>query len=378
MKNLWQKGKWWLLALPLLATALFFYFRQKKSQLPLYQVERKTLVESVYASATLLPQTEYKVFANADGTLLQKRASEGAPVRADEVLFLIDKTDPSLRLNTARQAYLLAKENYGKESPLLAEMRLALANAKIQLENDSINWLRFQNLWAQKATSQVEYDRSRTLYQNSQNNYALQKSRLAKLENDLKFNLENSQNQMQLSQKQLEDYAVRSFIEGVVLETYKEEGESVRRGEVLALLADPKRVYLRLEVDELDIERVKIGQPILVKLDVYKDTLFKAKVSKIYYRLNKQNQSFRVDAEFEGEVPNRFSGLTAEANILIQEKKDALVVPKTYLLGKDSLLVWDKESQSTQAKRIEKGIENFEWVEILSGIEEKQTLLKPQ
>jgi multidrug efflux pump subunit AcrA (membrane-fusion protein) len=201
---------------------------------------------------------------------------------------------------------------------------------------------------------------------------------LAKLENDLKFNLENAQNQMQLNQKQLEDYVIKSFISGMVLETYKEEGETVRRGEVLALLADPKKVYLRLEVDELDIEKVKIGQPVLVKLDVYRDALFKARVSKIYYRLNKQNQSFRVDAEFEGEVPQRFLGLTAEANIVIQEKKNALVVPKTYLLGKDSLLVWNAEHQSAEARRIEKGIENFEWVEILSGISEKNTLLKPE
>jgi multidrug efflux pump subunit AcrA (membrane-fusion protein) len=132
MKKIGQKGKWGLLVAALLLLA-FFYFRHKKDLKTQYQVGRKDLVESVYASATLLPKTEYKVFANADGTLLEKRAIEGASVAAGEVLFLIDKTDPRLRLNTARQAYLLAKENYGQQSPLLEEMKLALANAKIQL-----------------------------------------------------------------------------------------------------------------------------------------------------------------------------------------------------------------------------------------------------
>ena len=66
-------------------------------------------------------------------------------------------------------------------------------------------------------------------------------------------------------------------------------------------------------------------------------------------------------------LPNIFAGTNIEANIIIQERKDVLCIPKTLLLPGDSVLV--KTSKGKQKVKIKKGIENFEYAEVLSGID---------
>ncbi|NJK84510.1 MAG: HlyD family efflux transporter periplasmic adaptor subunit [Saprospiraceae bacterium] len=154
----------------------------------------------------------------------------------------------------------------------------------------------------------------------------------------------------------------------------KNKARQSRRGEAIALLGSSDALYIQLEVDELDINKIKLGQEILVKIDVFKNQVFKAKVSKIYQMLNRQNQSFRVDAEFVGKYPNLYSGLTVEANIIIQEKPKALVIPKSLIVGDDSL--WILKNNQAERIKIKKGIENFEWAEVQEGLDTTIKIIK--
>ena len=70
-------------------------------------------------------------------------------------------------------------------------------------------------------------------------------------------------------------------------------------------------------MDEADLNKVHKGQKILITLDAWPDKQFVAVVDKIYPRLNKAEQSFRVDAKFEIAPPIGLYGLNLEANIII-------------------------------------------------------------
>jgi len=335
------------------------------------------MTEAVYASGIILPKEEYRVFAMADGTLSKIMVSEGDSVQSGQVLFHINNQQQQIRLNNAQEAYQIAQKNYDyTHSPVLKELETAIRVAQTQMQNDSVNYVRFKNLWQENATSKVEYDKYTLIYENSKNNFLLQKARYEKAKNDLLLNLQNTQSQVQLNAEINRDYVAKSLFAGKVYEIYKEEGEAVRKGEIIALLGSHQQFYLQMSIDETDIDKIKIGQEVLVKVDMHKDKIFKAKVSKIYPRLNRQNQSFRVDAELDKEqVLEGFSGLTAEANIIIQNKAKALVIPKAYLLEKDSL--WVEKDGEKKKIAIKKGIENFEWVEITQGLENNTKVLKP-
>lgn len=331
----------------------------------------KSLTEAVYASGNLLPCHDYQLFAMADGYLSRRMVNEGDTVKAGQSLFLIESEIPDIRTRTARQTYRIAQSNY---EPALAELEAGVATARDRMQNDSINFVRYQNLMAQNATSRVDFDRANLAYKASRNEYQSWKQRYQKARNQLRIELENARSNYQISTQDQSNFVLKSRIDGLVYEIYKKEGESVRRQEAIARLGDSKKVYLQLSVDELDINKVKTGQEALVKIDTYRDQVFKAKITKVYPMLNARDQTFRVDAEFtDSSSPHLYAGLTVEANIIIRQKSQALTIPKAYLIGNDSVRI--KQEGDTKTVRIKKGIENMEHVEVLSGLDTSSVLV---
>lgn len=335
--------------------------------------EYKMLTEAVYASGNLLPKNEYKVIAQADGVLLRKIAEEGDTVFIGQTLFELQNDKQSIRSGNALEQYRIARNNALNQSPVLQELEAATASAKARWQNDSVNHVRYKNLLENKATSRIDYDRASLAYQTSKNEYAVLKSRYEKTRIQLQLESQNAEAQYKLSIEQNADYIIKSHINGIVYEVYKEIGEVVKPAEPIALLGDPSQVYLKLTIDELDINSIKKGQVVLVKIDTYKNQVFKARITKIYPMLNGQDQSFRVDALFVEEVPRLYAGLTVEANIIIQQKERALTIPKTCLVGQDSVYI--EEDGVSKMVKISKGIENFEYVEILAGLDTNSVLV---
>ncbi|RYF60747.1 MAG: efflux RND transporter periplasmic adaptor subunit, partial [Cytophagaceae bacterium] len=93
----------------------------------------------------------------------------------------------------------------------------------------------------------------------------------------------------------------------------------------------------------------------------------------VYPKLNRADQSFRADAEFTGDQPDAYYGLTVEANIIISQNRRVLTIPKTYVFGNDS--VWVEQDGKKQKTRIRKGAENFDLVEVKGGLTEQSVIL---
>jgi hypothetical protein len=191
--------------------------------------------------------------------------------------------------------------------------------------------------------------------------------------NQLYVDLQNSKSNFKVNAREGDNFRIRSFEVGKLYEIYKKQGELVRKGEAVALVGDANEVYAQLAIDEADFVKVQVGQGVLVKIDVYKDKVFKAKVTKLYPKLNKADQTFRVDAEFVGEKPNAYYGMTIEANIVISQNARVLTIPKNYLIDDDS--VWIEENGEKKKIKIAKGVENLDLVEVKSGLTEKTILV---
>jgi HlyD family secretion protein len=337
------------------------------------RAEYQELIEAVYASGSVIPKNEYKVFSLADGIITQKLVEEGEVVKPGQALFQIASDAQDARLRNSKESLRLAQSNYQDNSPVLRELKIALENSRIKLKNDSVNYFRYKNLYESQASSKADYDRANLNYQVAQNDYAAKRSNYDKVRNDLYLNWQNAQSQYIVNAQDEANYLIISQIQGRVYELYKQQGEVVKRNDVVALVGDDQHVYLKLSVDELDIPKVKIGQEIIVKIDVFKDKIFKAKVSKVFPRLNSADQSFRVDADFVGESPSRFSGLSVEANIIIQKKSRTLTIAKSLIYSGDTVIV--KRQGKTQKIKVKKGLETIDRVEVLSGINEKDELM---
>lgn len=333
----------------------------------------RELTEAVYASGNVYPRNEYTVTADATGVLQQRLIDEGDFIRRNQLLFVLESATEDARRQAAAGAYRQARANLGSDSPVLAELEAQVRNARTRLANDSINYDRFRELSAQNATSRAELERAELNYTLARNNLRAQQNTLRRSRDQIRLDVANNRSQLVTTEVAGRNTRIRSFVDGKVYEIYKDPGEVVRLGDPLALVGSGSKVYAQLAVDESDFGRIRVGQKVVIKTDVYPDTVFKAVVRKTYPKLNRTDQSFRVDAEFVGNTPASYYGLTVEANIIISQHRRVLTIPKSYVIGTDS--VWVEQNGRKQKIKFRKGAENFDLVEVKGGLSETTKVL---
>ncbi|GAB3990036.1 efflux RND transporter periplasmic adaptor subunit [Spirosoma daeguense] len=333
----------------------------------------RELTEAVYASGNVYPRNEYTVTADAAGVLEKRLVNEGDSIHQNQLLFVLESASEDARQQAAANAYRQARANLGANSPVLAELEAQVRNARTRLANDSINYNRFRELYAQNATSKAELERAELNFTLSRNNLRAQQNTFQRSRDQIQLDVANNRSQLVSSEVAGRNTRIRSFVTGKVYEVFKDPGEVVRIGDQLALVGSGNQLYAQLAVDESDFGRLRHGQEVVLKADVYPDKVFKARVSKIYPKLNRTDQSFRVDAEFVGERPDSYYGLTVEANIIISQNKHVLTIPKSYVVGTDSVVV--EQDGKPHKVKFQKGAENFDFVEVKSGLTEKTKLI---
>ena len=366
---------WFTLFGAIFSLLLLFTFACQKQENSIKPVHKK-LTEAVYASGNIMPNNDHQLFSEASGYIINQLVKEGDEVKKNQVLFVIKSQQQSSKTEAAKAAYNVALTNSSSKSPVVDELKLALMNAQTKLTNDSINYFRQQKLFEKQATSKVLFEQAQLSYKVAQNEVKRINTQLAQTKDRLHVEMKNAESQYKIQVDEQQNYQIVSDIDGIIYKIHKEKGELIMRNEPIVLIGSKGETYIQLNVDELDINRVKLDQQIVLKIDVYPDEVFKAKVNKIYPMMDQRDQSFRVDAIFTDDFKPPFAGLNVEANIIIQEKENAMVIPKIALVGQDS--VWILEDGEKKKVSIEKGTITMEYVEVLSGLTiNSQILLNP-
>jgi multidrug efflux pump subunit AcrA (membrane-fusion protein) len=350
---------------------IFFLYGCKEE--PVVHPVRKKIIETVYASGTIIPTNEYTVYSLASGTIVEKKATEGDSVAKGSVLYLVRSDAVKARLEAAETAYQTSLGNLGGSSPIIADLKLAMQNAEVKFRNDSLEYLRAKSLLESNAIAKSQFDQISNAYTISRNQRQSAEERYYSTLRDLKLVASNSKSQLATARNELDNYSISSDASGFVFQTLKEEGEGVRMGEPVALLGEKDRRTIRLAVDQQDIDKIRNGQKVLLKTDITGSKIYEAKVIKVYWVMNPADQTFRVDAEFTGEAPTGFVHGSVEANIVIQEKENALIIPRTYLLAGDSVLT--RSSGKDVRVAVKPGILTLDDAEIVMGIDEKTEIV---
>lgn len=330
------------------------------------------VTESVYASARIKAEDQYTVFSFQSGTLKEVLVEAGDTVTADQPLFRLDDKAQGLNSENARLALELSEENARTGSARNRELETALrlANEKLALDSDLLK--RQKALWAQGVGTKADLDQRQLAVDNSRSNVISAKSRLDQAVSQLKNEVARARNTYQISQKQRSDYLIRSVQPGRVFDVLKKKGELVNPQTPLAVVGNPDRFLVELEVDQADITRIKPGQPVSVIMDSYKGQVFEAAIAKIHPIMDEKTRTFTVEALFSKAPPALYPNLTAEANVLISTKQHALTIPRNYLV--DGKYVWVGKDEK---RHVIIGLQDDQKVEILSGIDSSTVIYKP-
>lgn len=352
--------------------SLFMVFLSCSNQQEKILPEERNLIESVYASATVQPDSLYQVYASISGILDEILVEEGDLVSEQEPMFQIINATPKLNTRNAKLALDLAKENFDGSTTVLKSIEDEISAATLTYKNDSINYFRQKNLWDQNIGSKVQYDAKKLNYELAFNQLKLLKNKLTRTKNELYTAVQQANNNYQSATVATNDFTINSKINGKVYALYKEPGEIVTSMEPLASIGSAKQFVIELLVDEVDIVRISEKQLILIQLDAYETDLFQGEVSKIYPKKDERNQTFTVEAIFMNAPDILYPGLSGEANIIIGEKENVLTIPKAYVIDKN------KVKTDNGIISVEVGLENMDYVEIISGLTKDTYIYKPE
>lgn len=332
---------------------------------------RQTITESVYASGIIVSENQYQVFAAVSGIVDKVFADEGATVEiGSPILSIVNSTQKLMEENAKLSAEFNAiKFNSGK----IDEAKKFVNLMKSQMENDAIMLERQQNLWSQNIGTKVELEQREFAVKNSKNNYASAQEKLKELDKQLDYLSRQAQNNLLISNKNTGDYLVKSKVKGKVYQMNLVKGEIVTPQIPIAIIGDDEKYRLEMQIDEYDIVAIKLGMPVLAVLNSYRDAVFNALVTKINPIMNVQSRTFTIEAEFVRPPGALYPNISFEANVVIRTKKDALLIPRTYLLN-DSTVV----NKSGKRLIVKTGLKDYQMVEILSGIDVNEELISPE
>jgi multidrug efflux pump subunit AcrA (membrane-fusion protein) len=210
-------------------------------------------------------------------------------------------------------------------------------------------------------------------YKNSKSNYEAAVKQLSQLKSQLKNEQSRSNVNLKLNEKSQSDFTVKSAISGELFDVLVKEGTLITPQMPLAIVGERNAFLLELDVDENDMVRVKLGQQLVVTMDSYKGKAFEATVDKIYPIMDERSRTFKIEAHFTKPPAKLYPNLTAEANIIIQTKKEALTIPKSYLVDDEYVLV-----NGDEKRKVKVGLSDYQHVEILEGLTAEETIYKPK
>ena len=338
--------------------------------------EYKAITEAVYASGYIVPKNEYKVYALSDGYIIAKYKDDGDSIKKGEAIYKVQNDAFSAKLSASSTAYDLAKRNNDENSPILMDLKNKVRSAEAKYKNDSINFVRNKNMMDANAITKSQFDQAQLNYEVSSNDLKSSHEQYQKMRDQLQVDLKNAQSSLTSSGTDLANYTITSMMEGELYETNKELGEAVRKNDQVALIGEKGHKMLQLSVDQQDIERVKLGLAVVVKMDITGDKIYQAKVSKIYPDMNQSDQSFKVEAEFDSTYNFNFVHASVEANIIIGHKDKAFLIPVSAIIGENEVEV--KAVGMNKKVKIKKGMETLEFVEVLDGLKEGDEIVLPK
>ncbi|MFZ0449853.1 MAG: efflux RND transporter periplasmic adaptor subunit [Desulfatiglandaceae bacterium] len=292
---------------------------QAPSRAPKVLVQR--VLPSPIRDILLLPgETEawkdVQVSADSGGRVERIGPREGNPVKKDDLLAMIDVSALKAALDRAEAAYQLADNLYQRR----------------------------KKLFDRKIINQEELDHSLT-----ERTLALGSLRQVRVEHERGY--------------------IRSPIEGLVNNLYVEEGEFVDRGKPVVDLVNVDRIKINVNVPELDVRYIKVGQKAEVRVDAFPETRLLGTIDFVAYKADPATKTFRVRVLIENPGHRIRPGMIVRVRFLRRIIKDALTAPLFALVDKggERFLFVEKDGIA-HAREVTIGIIEGDRVQITDGL----------
>ena len=297
------------------------------------KVTKGNLTITVSATGSLEPRNQVDVGSELSGIVKTVDVDFNDHVVKGEILATIDTSKLEAQVKQSRASLESA-------SAQVLQAKATVTEAQSELNRLKEVW----ELSGKKIPSQQEMDSAEAALQRAKASEASASAQVSQAKATLEAN-----------ETDLGKMVIRSPINGIVLSRDVEPGQTVAasfQAPVLFTLAeDLTKMELSVDVDEADVGMVQSGQDATFTVDAYPDNTFKAKILKVKY--GSETTEGVVTYETLLTVDNKDlllrPGMTATAEIIVENIKDTLLVPNAALRYKPPMMA--EESSSSNGNR---------------------------
>lgn len=300
-------------------------------------VVRRGIKSTIRVVGAVKAPNQATISAKIPGKLERILADVGDRVEAGQTLVQIERTDLELTVRQAEAAVAVAEANFYQ--------------AKTE-------WERCQELCDKGIASRQQYDLAKSAFDVAEASVKQAKADLG------------------LAKHQLENADVTTLFGGVVTHKYVNIGERVSPGQPLLKVAQIDPVEVTIGVSDKRFSELKLGQPVIVRVDGYPGEEFVGTVTKIQPAVDPTTRTFTVTAEVANSDERLKPGMFARAEIEVGYRENALVMPKAATLEEEGRY-FAVAVKNDRARRtaIELGYQDGDLIEIVSGLSEGELVV---
>ncbi len=398
------KSKKVAVLLILVGTAAAFYYiwqahGRAKQQDNLRQITakvvRRDFVSTVLTTGAVKPQVgaEVRVGARISGKVDHLYANIGDIVKKGQVIGELEKADLEATVAQRRAELQMAEAKLSAVKTLRpleiekADADVAKWQATTTLTKKEL--LRQDDLLRQDFTSQQARDRvqERSSVAEAELGSARKALELAKAKytEDLKqtnADVGRATAALANAMAKLSYATITTTISGVIASVSTQEGETVAAGlnaPTFVTIIDLGRLQVDAYVDEVDIGKVNVGQQAMFTVDSFPAREFKGKVVAIYPKAVIQENVVNYDVVVE--ITTAYDGLlrpemTTSVTIFLEARTNVLAIPaKAVKRERGKNVAYVLANGKPEAHEIKVGWKDGQWIEIVAGLDEGQTVL---
>ena len=355
-------------------------------------VERGTMVRSVVATGKIEPITKVEIKSKANGIIKAIQVDVDRTVREGDILVELDRETIAARVRQLRATLQGARAALEAAEAQLEKSRIEAEGPEVEFARRAYE--RARRLSDERLIAQSTLDDASNALEQAQNRQRAAQSQLSIAKAGVAqagATVAQSQAALEQAEEELANVTIRAPIAGTILRRDVEIGSPVSSilnmgaaATLVMTIGDISQVFVRGQVDEADIGRVRLGQPARITVETFKDRTFQGKVTEISpMGVEKENvTNFEVKVSIENPGKELKANMTANAEIVLEEHPDSLIIPEaavSYDAQRNAFVdLLDPGARNGRRRvTVKLGVSNGTRTQVLQGLKQGDRVILP-
>jgi HlyD family secretion protein len=360
------------------------------------KVSKGEIKQYIEDTADVQSKEEQTVYIEGSGKIIGIKYDVGDSVKKGNLMLTLNKSDLELQLRDANAKVDAARQQIkGTESTYNADKieiaKAAVEQAKVSYNSALRDYQNAKELSEAGSLSKGEFGKIEDVYKTAQASLNSANSQLADIKRGTPEYVKNTYTS-QLEQAlvyrdnilmSIDKQQVKSPIDGTVLEKLVDDNSSAIPGTAAFVIGNVKKLKLEADILADDSYKVKIGNEVEISGKALGDVVLTGKVVKIAPNAKTITSTLGVNQK---RVPVTIEltdgqgllkpGYTVDIKIITANKKDTIIVPESSVFDyKEKTCVFTVKNGKTAITEIKKGLENNDFIEVLKGLREGNSIL---